>query len=383
MKAVVIGLFAVDYMISLANALADLCDLTLFLSRRNLAAEFPGVEDLESDLRRRGLLSPRVSLRLIAYPRGQYWNKFRVPVTLIEEIRKLRPDVVHYQSGGEPWVVPALPFIRKRPLVVTIHDAHHHPGDKPPKFVLQAKNRILTRLADQIIVHGKEQAESLARQHRFSPKKLNVIFIGSGDFYTQSRVRSEPPEAHTTLFFGRVCAYKGVDVLVEAAPLIAARVPDLRIVVAGEGYAEALEQVKADPSGCFEIHNRFIPAAETPALFRRAALVVLPYLDATQSAIVPMAYTFGRPVVATRVGSIPEVVEDGITGILVEPGDARALADAVVGLLLDPELRTAMGKAARRKSQTDLSWKSIAAQTLAVYTGAVDRRGQVPAAWAV
>jgi glycosyltransferase involved in cell wall biosynthesis len=261
---------------------------------------------------------------------------------------------------------------------VTIHDAHHHPGDQPPKFVLQAKNRILTRLADRIIVHGKEQAVSLARQHRIPPHKLATIFIGSGDFYTKFCERSDPPEAHTVLFFGRVCGYKGVSVLIEAAPLIAARVPDLRIIIAGGGFDEALQRVKAAPAARFEIHNRFIPAEEVSSFFSRAALVILPYLDATQSAIVPLAYSFGRPVVATRVGSIPEVVEPGTTGLLVEPGDPGALADAVVGLLLDPETRSAMGNAALRRSKTDLSWESIADRTLAVYTEAVERRRPAP-----
>jgi glycosyltransferase involved in cell wall biosynthesis len=119
------------------------------------------------------------------------------------------------------------------------------------------------------------------------------------------------------------------------------------------------------------VHNSYIEADKVSALFQRASLVVQPYLEASQSGIVPIAYRHARPVVATRVGSIPEVVEDGVTGLLVQPGDEHALALAVITLLQDDALRQKMGLQASEKLSRDLSWEAIAQKTRMVYERAL------------
>jgi glycosyltransferase involved in cell wall biosynthesis len=94
---------------------------------------------------------------------------------------------------------------------------------------------------------------------------------------------------------------------------------------------------------------------------------VLPYLEASQSGVVPVAYAFGKPVVATRVGGLPDVVEHGQTGLLVPPGDSQSLARAVIDLLTDDARRRDMGARARRFAETELSWSRIGQRTLEVY----------------
>ena len=107
-------------------------------------------------------------------------------------------------------------------------------------------------------------------------------------------------------------------------------------------------------------------------MFRRASVVALPYVDASQSAVIPVAYTFGKPVVATTVGGLPELVEDGRTGFLVPPRDEQALADAVVRLLRDRELRHQLGANGKRKVDTECSPDAVAHRTLEVYRCALD-----------
>jgi glycosyltransferase involved in cell wall biosynthesis len=158
--------------------------------------------------------------------------------------------------------------------------------------------------------------------------------------------------------------------LIKATPHILAKVPDARIIIAGAGDCPSIHEAANAYPYTFEIHNRFIQADEVGRFFLEASLVALPYQDATQSGIVPIAYLFGRPVVATRVGSIPEVVDDGKTGLLVEPGDEQSLANAVVKLLRDPDTCKSMGKAAAAKLEQDLSWQIIAKKTLQVYENA-------------
>ena len=107
-------------------------------------------------------------------------------------------------------------------------------------------------------------------------------------------------------------------------------------------------------------------------LFQKASVVVLPYLTAATSGILVTAYVFGKPVVATRVGSLPEYVQDGATGLLVDPGNETQLAEALIRLLTNNELRKQLGENAFRWVQDELGWENIAVQTLKAYKRAME-----------
>jgi len=130
------------------------------------------------------------------------------------------------------------------------------------------------------------------------------------------------------LFFGLVRPYKGLDVLACAMSLLKGE--DVFLTVAGEWWVRDPSLLRALAS-CdnVEVVDRYIPFAQTGDYFQRADAVVLPYGAVTGSGVVPLAYRYGKPVVATRVGGLPEVVEDGVSGCLVDPGDLEALAAAL------------------------------------------------------
>jgi glycosyltransferase involved in cell wall biosynthesis len=130
------------------------------------------------------------------------------------------------------------------------------------------------------------------------------------------------------LFFGFVRRYKGLDVLAEAMRLLVGE--DVFLTVAGEWWISDLDLRKnVKRLGNAELVDRYIPEAEAAEYFNRADVVVLPYHSATGTGVIPLSYHYGKPVIASRVGGIPDVVQDGVSGRLVEPGDPRALADAV------------------------------------------------------
>lgn len=119
----------------------------------------------------------------------------------------------------------------------------------------------------------------------------------------------------------------------------------------------------------FEIHEGFIAGDLAAAFFERASLVALPYLSASTSGILMTAYVFGKPIVASRVGSLAEYVDDGITGFLLPPYDSAQLANAIIRLLSDDTLCHRMGKNA-------IHWvnekqKQIATETLRAYQKAI------------
>ena len=186
-------------------------------------------------------------------------------------------------------------------------------------------------------------------------------------------------DGKTILFFGRLSPYKGLEVLYEAAPLVAAQVPSVRFVIAGApvyGY-----QPPAPPAlsngGKIEILENYISNTQLAQLFQQASLVVCPYTDATQSAVVLTAYAFYKPVIASRVGGLPEYIDDGKTGVLTPPGSPAALAQALIDTLdrlsKEPNLRQVFAQNITHKCQTDLSWETVAQQTVRAYERASGR----------
>lgn len=134
------------------------------------------------------------------------------------------------------------------------------------------------------------------------------------------------------LFFGYVRPYKGLAVLLDAFALLCRQLP-ARLRIAGEFYEPVepyLDQIRRlGIESRVEVENRFIPESEVGRYFEMADVVVLPYLSATQSGIIPLAFGHGVPVIATRTGGLDEVVQSGQTGFVVPPGNAERLAEAL------------------------------------------------------
>ena len=131
----------------------------------------------------------------------------------------------------------------------------------------------------------------------------------------------------------------------------------------------------------FVVYNEYVSDNVRATLFQQASVVALPYIEASQSGVVPLAYMHMKPVVATTVGGLPEMVEEGRTGFLVPPRDERALAAAVVRLLRDSNLRRQCGLNGKRKLDEECAPAAIACQTLDVYHRALDpARSYAPAA---
>jgi len=341
-----------EYCVHLASALAEHADVLLIIPDRLV----------ESHLAK---LNPSVRLFSFSHPRLRHpVRQFLVIRKIIREIRAFAPDVIHYQ-GAHLWFDLALPFLRRYPLVFTIHDFQPHPGDRLSQKTPLWVEMFARRRADELIVHSQFLQDLVVRNLPGTAGKISVIpHIQIGE--------ALPPAAHTedeclVLFFGRIWEYKGLEYLIRAEPLITSRVPDARIMIAGQGedfsrYARMM--VHPD---LFIVHNEFISEARAADYFRRASVIVLPYIEASQSGVIPMAYSAAKPVVATTVGGLPEVVEDGRTGYLVAPRDAAQLADAVTRLLLDAPLRRRMGEQGKTKMEAECSPGVIAQKTLDIY----------------
>ena len=212
------------------------------------------------------------------------------------------------------------------------HEGSNYPGFGWPqrRLIQLAFNR-----ADVFLVHSR----GLGQQVReFCPQaRIRHVFHPVYDFYRRWDPGRPPGEDGShLLFFGKVRAYKGLEVLIRALAWLSPEL-DFRVTVAGEFYIDPQPFRRlADRLGVAERirwQDRYIENEQVPAIFRSADLVVLPYLKATQSGVVPLAYYFDLPVIASNVGGLSEVVKEGKTGYLFRAGDSRQLADRITTFL--------------------------------------------------
>jgi glycosyltransferase involved in cell wall biosynthesis len=226
-----------------------------------------------------------------------------------------------------------------------------------------------------IFVHG----ENLARQFEATTGCRAVVIPHGNQNWIAGQAGPDPdldrrlhltPGRPVALLFGSLTRYKGIDVLIEALGLLpSAQRPT--VVIAGFPLADCpIDALRARAERCgltpwMRWQTGYIPTPEIAWYFRRADVVVLPYRAASQSGVAHLALTFGKPMIVTDTGSLPELMEGESNGLVVPPGDAPALAAALARISSDDGMRQRMGAAAHRLAETRHNWDDIARQVLA------------------
>ncbi len=277
-------------------------------------------------------------------------------------LRNSEADLIHF-VGPHEWN-PAVALVCKalrKPMIYTAHDPIPHPGAPIP---IRLSNAMMESMADAIVVlsrHGRQQLLSIGIPDR----KIHLIPHGVYSFFTRDK-RKHVKTEKVILFFGRIEAYKGLDILIAAFSGLRGNLDDWKLVIAGSGDLPRW-MAQVDRSR-IEIINTYLADEEVATLMQRAQMVVIPYTEASQSGVIATAYAFGRPVIATDVGGLNEMVLDGKTGILIPPNDADALAQAMCSLADDGRRRLRMGKNAYQLGQREWSWTAIAQDHLTLYS---------------
>jgi glycosyltransferase involved in cell wall biosynthesis len=313
------------------------------------------VADLVQDLRARGVdatvLTPGDFRDFgLAYGPGVVANVKRRPwlapalvLSMVSAVRRAARDAdlvhAHWLAGG------AVAALARVPFVVTLHGS-----GTAGRFADVELARRYPRLVRAVLRRAKAVlcvSEALAHAARACGAR-NVRVVRNGVAIPERVGReAEPAEV---LFAGRLSPEKGIAELVAATR-------GINLVVAGDGPLR-----DSVPSAL-----GFVPHDELDRLYARAAVVVLPSHREGLPLCILEAMAHGRPVVASAVGGIPELVEDGVTGLLVQPGDVEALRAALERLLADPVLRRRMGRAARRRVTELCSRERVAEATLSAY----------------
>lgn len=349
-----------DYTIHLANALSQ--------RKEDVMVTFPvSINNLPKECLEE--IGDKIAVHCLGRGKSLYHPpNLLVLKDFIKKMNEFKPDVVHLQVGSVITILALLPFFKRYALVVTFHDVKMHVGENS-RWINFIRYRV-RKCSDEIIVHGEKLKEQMVKEYHLPSEKVHAIHIGEHEVAPFKEYEREDikEDGNLVLFFGRIYEYKGLEYLIKAEPIITKEVPNAKIVIAGAGENfRKYEEMMGNRRENFIVHNYRISYKEGAELFQRSSVVVLPYIDASQSGVVPTAYGFKKPVVITDVGSIPEIVDDGKTGFIVPPRDSEALARAVVKLLKDEELRKEMGENAYKKLKEDFSWDKIAEKTIEVY----------------
>jgi glycosyltransferase involved in cell wall biosynthesis len=290
--------------------------------------------------------------------------------------RALDADVVHYQ-----WLtVPSLDAHLLPPRRPQLMTAHYILPPKPSRRQLHSVRRVFGAM-DAVVAHSEHSATRLRNEVGLDPAKVRVIPHGAFDYLTRlPEEKPLPPELEGSegpviLCFGLLRPYKGVENLLEAFSRVTASNPGAELWIVGNPRMDVapLRRQASEAGGRVRFVTRFVDDAEVPAIFRRADLVALPYLDAEHSGVLYTGLAFGKPLVLSAVGGFPEVAETGAAR-LVPPGDTDALAATLAELVADEAARAELAAAASAAASGPYSWDETARLTMELYRELIEAR---------
>jgi glycosyltransferase involved in cell wall biosynthesis len=277
-------------------------------------------------------------------------------------------DIVHAHHAFTPTSLLSVSAARKMgiPAMLTNHTiflaSDHESLWVPTSYFLYPFRRYINK-ANRITAVSRTAADFIGH---FTERGRIVVVPNGVDpdrFGSRSKAADGPIRDldgdHTILYVGRLVYRKGIHVLVRAMPHILRELPDAQLLIAGEGIMENFIRllIRNLELGDHVKLLGFVPDEELPDLYSLSRVFVLPSLYCESFGITILeAMAAGKPVVASNVGGVPEVIEDGVTGLLFKRGDERDLAGSVLRILTDRDLALDLAGKARRSVEENFSW---------------------------
>lgn len=322
-------------------------------------------------------------VRIVRHRARRLANAWTIMPSMPAALRKdaADADIIHAHSYGYYHTIVAARSAQQlsKPLVFTPH--FHPPWSMEggvARRVLRAGfdptlGQYVVSRADRLIGVSSGEIAVMQRHLRLDPSRVRIIPNGffaerfdptppAGRFLSAFGIRDDEP---IVLFAGRLASNKGLQHLVPAFEQIRAKHPRARLVLAGQdqGWRAKLEASAKAPI----LFTGHLDDATYRSALAAAQVLVLPSEWEAFGIVLAEAMACGTPCIATRVGGAPDVVQDGISGRLVEYGDVAALARAMDDLLSDDALRARMGAAGRARAFAEFSWNAVVDRTLALY----------------
>lgn len=380
-----------EYFFNLARSVSNLCP-TVVVANQAPAADRP---ETTSRLQ----LVQAWKLDSLTYP-------FRIAKACIRQ----QPKVVHvnheYMMYGRPFYGALMPLIllllrlARRPTLVTLHSVVPHEsvwngffkryGSKrlaPLKIIFFiAWTRITLRLANHVVVHSHASKDILTNEYGYPSKNISVMGHGIEKPILTSRAASKQilglEGRKIVLNVGYLHEKKGIEFLIRAMGSVAKTHPEAVLVVAGgphisqtnpeefHGYVEKLTSIvdEVHAENNVVLRAEYIPDHLLTIYLSAADMIVLPYVEQFgTSGVLARAMAAGTAVVATRVNPFFEIIEDGVNGMLVNPGDSGQLSEAICRFLDNETMRDTLGNNLRASAR-DLAWPDVAKMHVELYS---------------
>ncbi len=302
---------------------------------------------------------------------------------LIALAMRSKPDIIHIENLRLPPVdIPVLLILKA--LGFRIAYMAHDVTSLDPGWVAQhiapSFYRIIYRLVDSITVFSENARRELLLKYNISRRKVRRVTHGNYVSLSKnapSRLEARklldlPHDRPVLLFFGSIKKSKGLGVLIDAMARVRKKHPNAILIIAGKtwrhdfsGYKKQIKKLELDKNTRWE--PGFIPYDRAAAFYAASDVVVLPYLRVYFSAVAMEAMSFGKPVVASAVGGIPELIRDGENGLLVTPDDPEALGEGICRLLDDAKLGLMLGTESGKTVTENFSWDRTAKELVEQY----------------
>jgi glycosyltransferase involved in cell wall biosynthesis len=312
-------------------------------------------------------------------------------VKLTTYLAKERPDIIQFGATEFPFEVIFLRSLKRKGLILSQICHEFEPRDTEKNILTSLNNQFFFNILQTfsvIFLHGEANRKRFLELFNIPQERIHLIPLGNEQIFQMSNESGEFSKTLRTkygfsssdkvvLFFGHITPSKGVSDLLEAFKVVHTQDKQVRLLIAGmplrdidmNNLFNLTTSLGISESTIFD--TRYLPMEEVGPLMNLATVVVYPYINSTQSAALQTAYAFGKPVITTNVGGLPEAVDNGKSGILVPPNSPGALGKAILKITSDPKLATEMGQYAYHLSQTRFAWEPIAKQILDTYEEAL------------
>lgn len=291
-------------------------------------------------------------------------QSLKMTLKVVWFIKKGKFDVIRTDSMLGMWNLMLYKLFGNK-MVLTVHDPFPHTGE------ITARKKFNYKMAMKMVRHfvllNGRQKEQFCKLYHVRSEQILINRLGVYDNISTFVRPKESTISHNVLFFGRISPYKGIEFLCQAMIKVKEQVPDATLTIAGGGkmYFDIAPYQKQD---WVVVINRYVGMEELAGLLQNCALSVCPYTDATQSGVIMTSYSLCKPVVATNVGGLGEMVDNQKTGLLVPPNNVDALAQAIITLLKNDMLCKEMSNNIKNDYFIgEKTWKTIADKYIGFY----------------
>lgn len=284
-------------------------------------------------------------------------------VEYVEVLKKEKPDVIFFVSShtlNNIAIILAKVFSSRSVIVSQVHDPLPHSGTSYGSIIFVSQF-VQSWLSKYIIVAGKSLKNTVARYYLQKGKNIHVVPLGT---HRREIVKPRSEKPIYISILGRIEDYKGVDIFLQSAQQVIKKMQNsgtlFKFLIGGIGNLDKYQPlIDVIPAQYLEIRNYMLSDDEFDDILAKSYVCVLPYKDATQTGTTQIAYYNSCPVIVTRVGSLAELVEEQVTGFVIEPNNKEELSKYIVEILSDQSLQEVLAKNSFEYYQENLKWSKI------------------------